>query len=174
LGGHRKEDIPVSVREFELYHGAVLTKVLRSEKPVALRLVETKPSENWSTYTLNDSVDLLVTHSKGPRPVSRGGGGTSWSFVFSTNQLRQINPVKSTRPVWVAMVCGRKTPADGEMQVCLLDPEQISEVIDFGASQQSLTVRKPSGKGKLRVFKDRQEKFLIAQSRLDKWEVPGA
>jgi hypothetical protein len=31
----------MSVREFELYHGAVLTKILRSEKPVALRLVET-------------------------------------------------------------------------------------------------------------------------------------
>ena len=164
----------MSVREFELYHGAALAKVLRSEKPVALRLVETKPGESWSTYTLNDAVDLLVTHSKGPRPVSRGGGGTSWSFVFSTNQLRQMNPAHSKRPVWVAMVCGRKSPADGEMQVCLLDPDQIAEVIDFSSAQQSLTVRKPSGKGKLRVFKDRHEKFLVAQSRLDNWDVPGA
>jgi len=163
----------MSVREFELYHGAALAKVLRSEKPVALRLVETKPGENWSTYTLNDAVDLLVTHSKGPRPVSRGGGGTSWSFVFSTNQLRQMNPANSMHPVWVAMVCGRKSPAEGEMQVCLLDPGQLAEVIDFSAPQQSLTVRKPSGRGKLRVFKDRHEKFLVAQSRLDNWEVPG-
>ena len=164
----------MSVREFELYHGAALAKVMRSEKPVALRLVETKSGESWSTYTLNDAVDLLVTHSKGPRPVSRGGGGISWSFVFSTNQLRQMNPAQSKRPVWVAMVCGRKSLADGDMQVCLLDPDQIAEVIDFSSAQQSLTVRKPSGKGKLRVFKDRHEKFLVPQSRLDKWDVPGA
>jgi hypothetical protein len=93
----------MSVREFEIYHGAALATVLRSEKPVALRLVEAKPGESWSTYTLNDAVDLLVTHSKKSRPVARGGGGTSWSFVFSTNQLRQMNPEKSTRPVWVAL-----------------------------------------------------------------------
>lgn len=164
----------MSVREFELYHGAVLAKVLRSQKPVALRLVETKPGENWSTYTLNDTVDLLVTHSKNPRPVTREGGGTSWSFVFSTNQMRQMNPENSTRPVWIAMVCGRKSSADGDMEVCLLDPDQIKDVIDFSASQQSLTVRKPSGKGKFRVFKDHHEKFKVAQSRLDNWEVPGA
>jgi len=160
------------VREFELYHGAVLTKILRSEKPVALRLVETRPGENWSTYTINDEVDLLVSHSKSPRPVSRAGGGTSWSFVFSRNQLRQMNPESRSRPVWVALVCGRKNPSDGEMHVCLLDPEQVREVVSFTAEQQSLTVRKPSGRGKLRVFKDRHEKFLVAQSRLDKWEVP--
>jgi len=161
------------VKEFELYHGAVLTKILRSEKPVALRLIETRPAENWSTYTLNDTVDLLVSHSKSPRSVSRQGGGTSWSFVFSRNQLRQMNPDSRSRPVWLALVCGREKPSDGEMHVCLLDPEQVREAVDFSADQQSLTVRKPGGKGKLRVFKDRREKFLVAQSRLNKWEVPG-
>lgn len=164
----------MSVREFELYHGAALAKVLRSEKPVALRLVETKPGETWSTYTLNDAIDLLVTHSKGPRPVSRGGGGTSWSFVFSTNQLRQMNPARTKRPVWVAMVCGRNSPAEGEMEICLLDPEQIADIIDFRSPQESVTIRKPSGKGRLRVFKDRHERFLVPRSRLDHWDVPGA
>jgi len=164
----------MSVREFELYHGAVLAKILRSDKPVALRLVETQPGENWSTYTLNDAVNLLVTFSKVRRSVSRGNGGISWSFVFSANQLRQMNPVKSDRPVWVAMVCGRKSPADGDMQVCLLDPDQLSEVIDVSADQQSLTVRKPNGRGRLRVIKDRQEKFLVPQSRLENWELPGS
>ena len=64
----------MSVKEFELFHGAVLTKVLRSDRPVALRLVGTRPGENWSTYTLNDAVDLLVSHSKSPRSVARSGG----------------------------------------------------------------------------------------------------
>lgn len=161
------------VKEFELFHGAVLTKLLRSEKPVALRLIETRPGENWSTYTLNDTVDLFVSHSKAPRAVSRGGGGTSWTFVFSRNQLRQMNPSVRNRPVFVALVCGRANPSDREMHVCLLDPEQVADLVDFTADQQSLTIRKPQQRGKLRVFKDRHERFLVAQSRLDKWEVPG-
>ncbi len=161
------------VRESELFHGAVLTKLLRSEKPVALRLIETRPGENWSTYTLNDTVDLFVSYSKSPRSISRKGFcGTSWTFVFSQNQVRQMNPKKG-RPVWVALVCGKSDRSKGDMHVCLLDPEQVAETVDFTGEQQSLTVRKPDSRGKLRVFKDRHERFLIAQSRLDKWEVPG-
>ena len=45
----------MSVRDFELYHGAVLTKILRFQKPVALRLVETRPQDNWRRRpTAND------------------------------------------------------------------------------------------------------------------------
>lgn len=164
----------MAVREFELFHGAVLTKLLRSEKPVALRLVETRPGENWSTYTLNDSVDLFVSHSKSRRSVSRGGGGTSWTFVFSRNQLRQMNPTVRGRPVWVALVCGRRNPTEGDMHVCLLDPDQIEDTVDFSEACQSVTLRKPDKKGKFRVFKDRHERFKVAQSRLDKWDVPGS
>ena len=163
----------MAIREFELFHGAVLTKVLRSEKPVALRLIETRPRENWSTYTLNDKVDLFVTQSKSPRAVSRGDGGTSWSFVFSRNQLRQINPDVRHRPVFVALVCARAKPSDGDMHTCLLDPGQIADLVDFSSAQQSVTVRKPEGKGRLLVFKDRRARYRVSQSRLDKWEVPG-
>lgn len=153
------------VRQFELFHGAVLTKLLRSERPVALRLVETRPKESWSTYTVNDTVDLLVTHSKSDRRIKQDGGATAWTFPFSRNQLRQING--SERPVWVALVCGRKNPFARDMHIWLLDPEQISAVAP------SVTVRKPTGRGQFRVFKDRYEEFRVPQSRLDNWQVPG-
>ena len=163
----------MAVKEFELFHGAVLTKLLRSEKPVALRLIETRPNENWSTYTLNDTVDLVVSHRKSPRALSRNGGGTSWSFVFSRNQLRQMNPAVRNRPVYVALVCATVNLSDKKMHTCLLDPEQIADLVDFSADQQSLTIRKPEQGRKLRVFKHGRARFLVAQSRLDKWEVPG-
>jgi hypothetical protein len=35
----------MSVRDFELYHGAVLSKVLRSQRPAGLRLVETRKQD---------------------------------------------------------------------------------------------------------------------------------
>ena len=92
--------------------------------------------------------------------------------MFSQNQLRQMNPKKG-RPVYVALVCGRRDRPKGDMHVCLLDPNQVAETVDFAAEQQSLTVRKPDSRGKLRVFKDRHERFLVAQSRLDRWEIPG-
>lgn len=162
------------IREFELFHGAVLAKLLRSEKPIALRLIETRPSESWSTYTLNDTVDLFISHSKTSRTISLSrGGGTSWSFPFSPNQLRQINE-NLNRPVFVALVCGRPSPLKGEMQVCLLDPEQIAEIFDKTSVQQSITIRKPGNRGRLRVFKNRQQRFLIPRSRLDNWDVPGS
>lgn len=161
----------MSAREFEMYHGAVLTKLLRSEKPVALRLVETRPEENWSTYTLNDAVNLLVTHSKKPRA---GAQGTSWTFVFSRNQLRQLDPDTGMFPAWAALVCGRKVPSEGDIHVCLLDPDQLRDLIDFSSAHDSVTIHKPSGKGELRVIKDRQIKFRVAQSRIDTWELPGS
>jgi hypothetical protein len=163
----------MAVKESELFHGAVLTRLLRKEKPVTLRLVETRANESWSTYTLNDSVDLLVSHSKSPRDVSRNGGGTSWSFAFSRNQLRQMNPGVRNRPVYVALVCGRASPSDGKMYTCLLYPEEVADLVDFSGDQQSLTVRKPDRKGELRVLKDRRVRVLVPQSRLDRWEVPG-
>lgn len=161
------------VREFEIFHGIVLTKLLRSESPLTLRLVETKPKESWSTYTVNDTVDLLVTHSKSPRVIKRDGGATAWTFQFSQNQLRQMDSELNGRAVWVALVCGSKKPLDGNMHVCLLDPEQIAEVVDLGAQNPSVTVRKPTGKAAFRVLRDRQERFTVRLSRLDKWKVPG-
>ncbi|RMG40105.1 MAG: hypothetical protein D6725_04040 [Planctomycetota bacterium] len=162
----------MAIKVFELFHGAVLTKVLRSEKPVSLRLVETRPKENWSTYTLNDTVDLLISYSRQPRPLSRQGG-TSWTFVFSENQLRQLDPSRRGRPVWAALVCGRKSIDRGDMHICLLDPDQLPQLLDFCGPPQSLTVRAPGDRRSLRVFKDRRERFVVPQSRIDRWEIPG-
>lgn len=39
----------VSIREFELFHGAALTKIVRAERPVTLRLIETRPDDAWAT-----------------------------------------------------------------------------------------------------------------------------
>ena len=159
----------------ELFHGAVLTKLLRSDRPVSLRLVEKHAgAATWSTYTINDEVNLFIAHSKAGRTVQRDGGGTSWSFVFSPNQLRQLNPANAGRPVYAALVCGGATLRTGPMQVCLLEPAQLAELLDFTATQQGITVRKPQRRGQFRIFKDREERFLVPLSRLDTWEIPGA
>ena len=163
----------MSVHEFELFHGIVLTKLARSDRPITLRMIETRPSKAWSAYTLNDEVDLYVKYSTTPRSVVRGEAGKSWSFTFGTDELRQMKLSIARRQTYIALVAGRSDTKDDFMQVCLLFPDEISNLIDFALpSQQNLTIRYIPRK-KLRVIKDRREKFLIAQNRLDQWDVPG-
>lgn len=161
------------IRQFEMYHGAVITRLLRSERPVSLRLIETQPTESWSTYTLNDTVDLFITYSRSPREVNRSGGGTSWQFTLSRNQLRQINPEHRGRPVYLALVCANRTLEKDGARICLLTPEEVASLVDFDRDQHCITVRKPRSRGQLRVFKNWKEEILVPGSRLDNWEVPG-
>lgn len=158
----------MAIREFELCHGAALTKLVRSQKPVSLRLIETRATENWSTYTVDDKADLFISHCKSPRHLSRNGGGTSWHFVFNRNQLRQINSKTRKRKVFVALIC--KGSANGrEGQICLLQPSEIEQLMDFDSTYQSLTVRQPSGRSRLRVVRDRTVKMNVPKSRFEKW-----
>jgi hypothetical protein len=164
----------MSVREFELFHGVVLTKLLRSQRPVNLRMIETRPGEMWSAYTINDEVDLFIKHSTTPRNVARGRGGRSWPFVFGLKQLQQMAQSGAKRPVWVALVCGSRDAKDDDMQVCLLHPSQMAQLVDTSVgAQQTVTVRYVP-RGKLRVFKGRREHCLVSQRRLDEWDVPGS
>ena len=166
----------MSVHEFELFHGCVITKILRSDRPITLRLIQTKPQEHWSTYILNDETNLFVSHSVAPRPVSRAGGGTSWTFNFSKNQLKQINSTLKNRAVYVALVCGRQNlkGKKEKIEICFMTPQQIEEIVNFNAAQQSITVRCLNSGGRIRVFKDKRERFYVPKSALDKWEVPGS
>ena len=70
------------------------------------------------------------------------------------------------------LVCGRRTPSGGDMHVCLPDLKQVASMVDLKGEQQSLAVRKPAGKDKLRVFKNRHVEFRLAQSRFERWGGP--
>ena len=158
------------VREFELFHGAVLTKLARSDRPLTLRMIETRPGDAWSTYRVNDAVSVLIKHSLNPRSVKREKAKT-WQFVFSPDQMRQLQAAGT----WAALVCGGKTVGETHMEVCLLDPTELGQLVDLSsASQQSLTVKRIGGKG-LRASSVRMNvDLIIPRSRLEKWKVPGS
>jgi hypothetical protein len=60
------------------------------------------------------------------------------------------------------------------MHVCLLYPDEVEELVDVSsATPENVTVRYLPRKS-LRVFKDRQERFIVPQNRLDEWSVPGS
>lgn len=156
---------------FACLHGAALTKLLRAEQPVTLRMIETRPRDSWSAYLLNDAALLFVKYSTKREQIR---GGFSWRFTFSTAQLEQIS--RSPYEVYVALVCGTESLNDLKKGscVCLLEPEELQQIIDFQASvSQGVTVRWYPGKS-LRVMREGREMFKIPQNRLEKWQIPGA
>jgi hypothetical protein len=159
----------MSVKEFELFHGAVLTKLARSKKALTLCMIETKPGDDWSSYRVNDAVSLLLKHSLVSRSLSREKARV-WQFVFSPDQIRQLQQPGT----WAALVCGSKTASDTSMEVCLLDPPQVEQLLDLtAATQQALMVKRIEGKS-LRAYSGRSEEFVVPRNRLDTWVVPGA
>jgi hypothetical protein len=164
----------MTIRQFELFHGAVLAKLVRNEKPLTLRMIETRTGEAWSVYTINDEVDLFLKHSASAKELTREPGSLSWHFVFTPKQVAQIDELQIVRQAHVALVCGRKDIRLENMQICLLTPKDVASLIDFEEkSSQSVTVKYIPGK-KLRVYSGHSVECLIAQSSLDKWEVPGS
>lgn len=164
----------MSAKPYELWHGLVLTKILRSGRPISLRMIETNPSESWSTYALNDEVDLFICFNTAARSIERGGAAHAWRFNFSANQARQLQGGGGKREVWAALVCGFKSPGASGSQICLLNPSEIQESVDFSKEQPGVSVRVPNGKGQIRVIKDRREAFKVPKSRLESWDIPGA
>jgi hypothetical protein len=158
----------MAVREFEMYHGIVLTKLVRSDRPLSLKMIETRPTNDWSTYIINDRVNVLIKHSLTSNSRKRQDA-IVWQFAFSPEQIRQLRAPGT----WTALVCGYKSGGTEDMEICLLDPQQIQDLIDVSsAEQQTLTVKRIEGMS-LRVKSARVDKEIkIPRSRLDKWDIP--
>lgn len=166
----------MAIKEFELFHGAVLVKMLRSDRPINIKMIETRPDDAWGVYTINDEIELFIKQSTSPRPLSRGKGGYSWTFTFSPEHISQLEQLQTKRQIYVALVCARKTIKRGQrMEICFLKPDEFSQVIDMVAKEtQSVTVRYVNGAKKFRVFLNRQEKLLISLNEIDRWIAPGS
>ena len=96
----------MAIREFELFHGAVLTKLVRGERPVALRMIETRVSQAWSAYKVNDQLVLYVKHSSKPRKGTRQKKARTWQFTFSPDDISKIAAFGPQTPTYVVLACG--------------------------------------------------------------------
>ena len=164
----------MGIKQFELFHGSVLTKLVRSDRPLTLRMIETHPDDAWAVYTINDQVDLFIKHCASPRGLSRQKGASVWQFVFSSEQVAQLRDLGAGREVYSALVCGRGNLKRGDMHICLLDPEQLAKLIDLdAAAAQPITVKYLPRK-MLRVSAPSRDDLLVPQGAIDRWQVPGS
>ena len=132
----------MSIKDFELFHGAVLTKLVRSDRPITLRMIETNPDTSWSVYTLNDEVHLFIKYSISPRSLSRGKGGLSWVFTFRPEHISEIKALQAEKRVFVALVGGRRNIKQVRMEICLLTPDDFARIIDLEANtNQTVTMK---------------------------------
>lgn len=162
----------MAVKLFELFHGIVLTKLVRNDKPMTLRLIETDVKESWSQYQINAEISLFVKHSYTPKERKRERA-SAWSFSFTPKDIEQIR--EANGKAFVALVCGAKTVNVKEMDVCLLTPDQIAQLLNLeDKKMQPILVKAPNRK-QLRVSSSRVEKeILVPQNAFDEWEVPGS
>src|SRR5687767_14876570 len=135
----------MSVREFELFHGAVLAKLVRNEKPITLRLIETRFDDS-RVYTLNDVIELYVKHSISPRQLTRGDGGYSWTFTFNPEHINQIRELRKKHSTYLTLVCGHRDIKEARIETCLINLDEHTDLLDLeGNDQQSITVRYKTG-----------------------------
>lgn len=132
----------------EFFHGAVLAKLFRSDKPVSLRMVEMDFKQSRRAYLVNDMAYIYIKHGKNPRKSKRLSIFT-WTFVFSSNHTADLQKLKGNRKeVYLALVCGQESVSnDDPAEICFLNWIQIWKCLDLKKlnEQQYISVQYQKG-----------------------------
>ncbi len=101
------------IKEFEFYHGAVLTKIAQSDKKIS---ISAYPSSSRCSYVIDGNIGLYIKHSTNRL--------TPWGFSFAKIHQDEIRSMAhSLDKVFVALVCGK----DG---IACLSFEELKIVLD--------------------------------------------
>jgi len=168
----------MSIREMELFHGAVLAKLFRSDRPVSLRMVEMDFEQSRRAYLVNDMAYIYVKHSKNSREGTREPTFT-WIFNFRNNHIEDLRKLKrNKKDVYLALVCGQPEVSSRDpAEICFLDWNQIWKCLDTHNQgiQQSIMVKYQKGCS-FRVWGTKNSSIKainVNQNALSDWEVPG-
>ncbi|OHB76255.1 MAG: hypothetical protein A2Z25_16215 [Planctomycetes bacterium RBG_16_55_9] len=179
------------IRDFELYHGALLTKLVRSDRPVTLRMIETEADECWSAYTIDDTV-TVYTKASGHGKFYEKDNSVKWTFTFQPKHLNDLRRLSEQNDVYIALVCAnhsipRQVPFSlGSYEeewrrwlelenalrhkltgICFLEPDEWRRCFDLDDHRtQSIVVELAKGKAFLV-----NNHLRVAQKALDSWQV---
>jgi len=164
----------MSIRQFELYHGAVLARIVRNDRPVTLRLIESKVNDAWAAYNIDDAATLYMKHISAGYE-SQNHSVWAWTFSFDPSQLNRLSQLQEKCPVYLVLICGQREVARGrQMEVCLLSSDQVNQCIDLAAScAQSIRVEARPG-CELRVSGSKRKPenaLLVPRNALDKFGI---
>lgn len=162
----------------EFFHGAVLAKLFRSDKPVSLRMVEMDFEQSRRAYLVNDMAYIYIKHGKNPLKKKRQPA-LSWTFAFSSNHTSDLQRLKGNgKEVYLALVCGHEVVSrNNPAEICFINWSQIWECLDSEKlnEQQFITVKYQKSHS-FRVWGIKNtsiDPILVNQDSLVDWEVPG-
>ena len=165
------------VKDFELFHGIVLTKLVRADRPVTLRMIETNPSKAWAAYKINDAVIIYAKYRTNPRRSTRHKGSYTWSFPFANDELRVLSQLQDDAQVYLTLICARQKirGRNASMYTCLIEPADIEELIDLSSTTSQCISVKYIPRCSFRVRGSMiPRELLIHRNDLDQWQVPGS
>lgn len=130
------------LKEFEFYHGVVLSRLVHSKVPVSLT---TYPTDSNASYVINNLIGLYIKHSAKRM--------TPWRFSFQKKHQDEIREMKSKySKIFLVLVCGDDgivTLSYEELKLIL--DEQHEEVEWIAASRRPREKYKITGSdGKLK------------------------
>jgi len=166
----------MAIRDFELFHGAVLARILRKGRRVALTMIETKPAESWSAYRINDVASLYVKYCAAPDQRKRDEA-LVWQFTFDVRHLEEVARLQQEGDVYVALVGGNSDVKRRGTEICLLYPGEFGRCVDVGSPDpQSICVVSVPRRQLLARgggWSERTE-IKVPRDRLSTLEVPGS
>jgi hypothetical protein len=181
------------LRDFELYHGALLTKLVRSDRPITIRMIETETNECWSAYTIDDTV-TIYTKASGHGKFDEKDRYVKWTFTFQPKHLSDLRRLSEQNGVYLALVCanhalpdrvpfiGLDVSAEKAWErwlrlenalrrkltgICFLEPDRWHRCLELDDNRtQSITVELARGNAFLV-----NGHLRVPQNRLDTWQV---
>lgn len=100
------------IREFELYHGVVLTKIVRRGVD-SLSLIERGGNDAWAAYKINADCVVYVKHASTDSGITKDGA-VRYQFTFDVphiNRLRGYETEFGSDCTHVGLVCANSEVA---------------------------------------------------------------
>jgi len=110
----------MSISNIELYHGAVLTQIIRNPD-ISIKLFERNSEEGWGAYYVFDNLKQYLIYIKYTTNVSIGKKKKRSTFTFSPEDIVRIKRHLGEREIMVCLVCGAE-------EICLLDERDLDEL----------------------------------------------
>jgi hypothetical protein len=108
--------MPIS--KFELYHGVVLSQIIRSPQ-ISLKLLDKNTDIEWSAYEIFVKDITHKVFVKSTSNVRKGRKGIEYSvFTFSKSDILRLRRIESHKNLLICLVCANR-------EICTLEWEDI-------------------------------------------------
>lgn len=150
------------LKEFEFYHGVILSRLVHGSDPVR---INTYPTDSNASYVLNSAVGLYIKHSTKRM--------TPWRFSFQKKHQNEILEMKEKfNEVFLILVCGDDGIVTlGYKELKKILDEQHEEVEWIAVSRrprEKYTVKGSNGKLKYKIGENEfPNKILKKLPKLD-------